>query len=335
MGAFRVAMLGCGQVSADHMVAWSRCRGAQVVVTCDIRRERAEGRAREFGVAAVYDTAEALFAREHFDLVDIATPRETHAELVRLAAHHGVHTLCEKPLCPTHAEAVALVSDVGGSIRLMVNENWRYRLYYTRIGDWIREGRVGAIVNYRIALWRSNMIPGADGVPIALKRQPFMAKEARLLIAECLIHELDVTRSLLGELRVVAARIGRASHQVIGEDTASILIETAGGVPVTVEGVLSAAGHPARTGDRLEIAGTRCSVLLDDAVLRLFGAEQEEHRFEESEARQSCFDASIQHFVDRMASGEPFWTSAEDQLETLKLVDDAYALAGSLRRLAP
>jgi len=176
------------------------------------------------------------------------------------------------------------------------------------------------------------MLPDASGICPALKRQPFMAKEARLLVAESLIHDLDVARSLLGELDVVAARLGNACDAVIGETSAMILLENRDRVPAVVEGVLTAAGHHIRAGDRLEIAGTRCSVLLDDAVVRLYGAESEEHRYDEATERQGCFDASIQHFIDGMRSGAPFWTSPEDQLGTLKLVEDTYAIAGETRR---
>jgi predicted dehydrogenase len=251
--------------------------------------------------------------------------------MVRLAAQNGLNAICEKPLCPTHAEATALIAEIGDRIRLMVNENWRYRPYYTIIGQWIREGRLGSIVHYRISLKRSNMLRNAEGVVPALVRQPFMAKEQRLLIAESLIHELDVTRSLLGELDVVASRIGHGSGTVIGEDVATVLLESENGVAAVVEGVLCAAGHHIRSPDRLEIAGTRCSVLLDNAVLKLFGTEEEEHVFDEVETRQKCFDLSIQHFVDCNRSGKPFWTSAKDQLGTLKLVEDAYRLAGTMR----
>jgi predicted dehydrogenase len=334
MSNFRVAILGCGQVSPDHLVAWSRAKGATLVAACDPMKARAEQRAQEYGIPAAYDSPREMFEREKPDLVDIITPRETHADMVRLAAEYGIHALCEKPLCPTLAEAEALVREVEPKIRLMVNENWRYRDYYRQIGRWIGEGKLGTLTHYRIALIRSNMLRDADGVVIALKRQPFMAKEERMLIAECLIHELDVTRSLLGEMDVVASRIGRGTDVLVGEDTASILLETKRGMPVVVEGALCAAGHHVRAGDRLELTGTRGSVILDNAVLKLIGSTQAEQAYDEVVARQQCFDSSIQHFIDSMQSGQPFWTSGKDQLETLRLVEDAYRLAGRLRVLA-
>jgi len=335
----RVGVLGCGMISANHFTAWQRCEGASVVAVCDPAMDRARARASEFGVPRSYDSPQAMIAAESLDLVDIITPRETHADMVRLAARHGLHALCEKPLCPTYAEARALLDETGDTIRIMVNENWRYRSYFRTIGAWLRAGRLGTVTQARIALWRSSMLPRADDGRIhSLTRQPFLARESRVLIAESLIHEIDVMRSLFGEMQLLACATARACTEIVGEDSATLLLRTPYGLPVTIDGVMTAAGHETRAPDRLEIAGTRCSVLLEGAVLRLTGAEQEVQVFDEDLVRQDCFDASIQHFVDQVRSGGPFWTSAQDQLESLRLMEDAYRLAGTpatLSAMAP
>jgi predicted dehydrogenase len=330
----RIGVLGCGMISADHFAAWSRCQGAHVVAVCDPVLERAQARAREFGVRSAYASPEAMIAGEELDALDIVTPRQTHADMIRLAARHNLAALCEKPLCPTFDEAAALMHEIA-SARVMVNENWRYRAYFRRIAAWLAAGRLGVVTQARIALWRSNMLPRAeDGLVHSLTRQPFLAREERVLIAESLIHEIDVVRALFGEVEVLACTTARACDALVGEDSATLLLRSATGVPVTIDGVMTAAGYDRRAPDRLEIAGTRCSVVLEDAVLRLMGAEEETHRYDEAEVRQGCFDASIQHFVDQLRSGGPFWTSAQDQLAGLKVMDDAYRMAGAPHRLA-
>jgi predicted dehydrogenase len=330
----RVGLVGCGAVSADHLRAWARCEDAEVVALCDPAPGRAATRAAEFGIAGVHATPEAMIAAERLHLLDIASPRGLHAAHLRLAARHGLHALCEKPLCPTHAEAVALLDEIGDAIRVMVNENWRFRPYYRRMGEWIAAGRLGRITQYRAALVRSSLIPGADGVADVLARMPFIATEARLMTAEWLIHQLDVARSLVGEMQLVAARMARASAHVVGEDSVAMLLEGEGGLPVIVQGVMVAAGHAVRGPDRVEITGTRASIVFDGGVLRLLGPDPEEIAFDEDAARQAGFDAAVAHCVARLRDGGPFWTSARDQLATLKLVEDAYASAGAPRALA-
>lgn len=332
--ALKIGLLGCGHISRDHLVAWSRCGGASVVAVCDPMRDRAAAQAEAFDIEKIYVDPAVMMAEAGLDAVDIVTPRGTHAEMIRLAASHGLHVLCEKPLCPTLEEAEELVAEIGDRVRVMVNENWRYRAYFARIREWMAAGRLGTVTQARIALWRSNMLERPDGIIPSLSRQPFVAKEGRLLVAESLIHELDTVRSLFGEMDVVAARLSRYSDRIIGEDAAAILLEAKAGHAVIVEGVMTSAGHLFRAPNRLEIAGTRCSVTLDEAVLRLHGAEEETISFVEDDVRQGCFDAAVSHFVDGLQTGEPFRTSAEDQLKTLKLVEDVYVKAGTLLRPA-
>ncbi len=62
--------------------------------------ERRTGReaARQFGIPDVYDSHEALIARDDLDMVDVCTPTATHFELSWAALEAGKHVLCEKPV---------------------------------------------------------------------------------------------------------------------------------------------------------------------------------------------------------------------------------------------
>ena len=93
--------------------------------------------------------------------------RELEVAVDRAAAEKkalavDIHALSEKPLCPTYAEARALVDEVGGAIRVMVNENWRYRAYFRQIAEWLQAGKLGTVTLARLALWRSSMLPRAE-----------------------------------------------------------------------------------------------------------------------------------------------------------------------------
>ena len=95
----RIGVLGCGMISADHFAAWSRCQGAKVVAVCDPMLDRAQARAREFGVPSAYSSPEAMIAAETLDAVDIITPRQTHADMIRLAARHGLSRAVREAAC--------------------------------------------------------------------------------------------------------------------------------------------------------------------------------------------------------------------------------------------
>src|SRR5262249_29579637 len=202
---------------------------ARVVAVCDPDPRKAGRRAEEFGVPATYQDAEAMFGTETLDALDVASPRETHAAWVEAAASRGIDVLCQKPLTPTLADAEALVRRIDGKARLMVHENWRFRPWYRELKRWIDQGELGEVVLARMALLSSGFLPDAEGRRPAFERQPFMAREARLMLAEVLIHHLDVMRFLCGPMRVVGARAARTLPDVRGETVAVVFLETAGG----------------------------------------------------------------------------------------------------------
>jgi predicted dehydrogenase len=176
---------------------------------------------------------------------------------------------------------------------------------------------------------RSGFLKDANGRRPAVERAPFMAREKRLLIAETLIHQLDVLRYLLGPLSMVAARTLHTEPDMPGETLATLMLETPAGAPVVIAGSFVAPGFGTAVSDRLEIIGTHASVILDDAGIELRGATAERIAVDYKAAYQACFDAGIAHFIERLLSGLPFETGPDDNLQTLKLVEDAYALAAS------
>jgi len=326
----RVALAGAGMISHYHLIGWRNAGPSRVklVAVYDPDRARAEARAREFGIPKVYDQAEAMLDTETIDALDVASPRETHAFWVEAAAERGIDVLCQKPMTPTLCESEALARRAAGKIRLMVHENWRFRPWYREIKRWIEAGEIGDITACQMALLSSGLLPDSSGRRPALVRQPFMADEPRMLIAETLIHHIDTVRWLVGPLRVVSARAARVVPEVTGESLATILMETATGVPVVVMGTMGAPGFPSRTGDRLDLIGRTASATLDATELRLRGPKPRQESYDHDAGYQASFDGVIAHFVDCLVTGAPFETDPADNLETLRLVEHAYWAAG-------
>ena len=162
----RIGLAGAGWVTPHHLQAWQGLRGrADVVAIADPNVEAARARANVYGVPAVYPSVEAMLERERLDAIDVATPREI---------------LSQKPLAPTLAEAASLVADIGGRVRLMVHENWRFRPHYRRIAGWLRDGHIGEIRTATTFLPATNTPAGMvycrgrfRAFAVALMRTPF------------------------------------------------------------------------------------------------------------------------------------------------------------------
>ena len=325
----RIGLIGAGMVSRHHLIAWAEiAEQARVVAIADPSRENAGRRADEFAVSKIYADAEAMLAAGELDAVDIAAPRQFHAPLVRLAAKRRLPVLCQKPLAPTLQNAIELAAEVKDLTRLMVHENWRFRGYYRDAAAWLHEGRIGAVKQAQLTLLTSGVLLGSDGLRPALERQPFMRGERRMLVAEVLIHHLDTLRMLLGPLRVTAAALSRSYSEIAGEDGAVIQMEAERGGTVSVFASFAAHGFPAAQVDRLDILGESGSIRLDGPQLTCAGAFPAAKGYDLAVEYQGSYNRTIAHFVQALRDNTAFETAPEDNIETLRLVEDCYRLSG-------
>lgn len=325
--SLKVAVVGCGLISLYHLRAWQSA-GADIVAVCDTDRTKAETRAAEFSVPRIYADAGEMFADGGIDAVDIAASVGAHAPVARLAADNGVHVMCQKPLTETVAEAEALVTYVGDRVRFMVHENYRFRPHYMTVRHWIAEGRIGTVRHASISCRGSGLCPREGNVPFLVERQPYLTGFKRNLVFETMIHHLDVLRCLCGPLKVVSARLNRLAEGLPGEDTAAILLEGEDGFIATADGCLVAPGYPPLHGDRLEVIGTKGTIVMELNRIFVVGEEERAEEVDLPGRYQECFDLAMNAFVAGLRDKTPFETDRLDNLETLRLMESVYRAAG-------
>ena len=325
-----VGLAGAGMISRHHLLAWRKRDDVRVIAVADPNAASAQIRAREFDIRSVYTDTTAMLAGKTLDVLDIATPRETHVALVAQAIGHGLAVMCQKPLAPTLAEAQALVARIGPGARLMVHENWRFRPVYRELARWLAAGRLGTLRAARMTMHSAGLLPDSAGRYPLLVRQPFITALDRLLVAEILIHHIDVLRWLLGPLTLAHAHFARSCPATLGEDRALLIFFTSDGAPVALDGDLCVHGAPPRSRESLELFGTHGTILFTDQTLECRGAEPGVVAFDFEDGYQRSFDACISHFVDALRNNTAFETGPDDNLETLALVEAAYARVGDI-----
>jgi D-apiose dehydrogenase len=323
----RIGMIGAGWVTQHHLNAYTHLKDrARVVAIADPLAEAREGRARTYGIPATYASAADMLAQEKLDAVDIATPRETHVAMCELAAANGLSILCQKPLAPTFPEAERLVRSLPPNIRLMVHENWRFRPHYRQIARWLADGQIGAVRQASMSILTSGLLPDAAGLLPAVQRQPFFAQPDRLLLMEVMIHHVDTLRFLLGPMELKGAKLGHSCAGVRGEDRAALMMTSSrSGAAVILNGDFMAHGFPVAQFDRLDIFGERGAVRLADTTLQLIGPNPITLPIDIDANYAASYRGAIGHFLDCLESGAPFETSPADNLQTLRLVENAYA----------
>ncbi len=319
MSSLRGGIAGCGFFAQFQLDAWKRIPGVEIVAACDPDLDRARAAAPR-----AYASAEKMLESEKLDFIDIATRPETHLELVRLAAAHRSAAICQKPMAPSYADAVAMVEASGAAgIRLMIHENWRWQPWYRVVRARILAGDIGEPVTYCFRIRRAD---GAGAEPYRL--QPYFRTMPRLLMYETMIHPVDTARYLFGDIRSVSATARRRNPAVAGEDVCLMTLTHEDGLSGIADGHrfldLMTASPP--LGDAFfEGDDGWLQVIASGDVFR---DEQLIWRNDVTEGyRGDSVRATQAHFVDCLRTGEAFETGGRDYLKSYAVVEAAYASA--------
>ena len=119
-----IGLVGCGFMGRTHSNAFARVNqffelDAQPVLKAVCARNPATAKAfaANWGYESFETDWRALIRRQDIDLVDIASPNDTHMEIAIAAAEAGKMVMCEKPLGRNVAETQRMVAAVEAAQR--------------------------------------------------------------------------------------------------------------------------------------------------------------------------------------------------------------------------
>ncbi len=152
-----IGMVGYGFMGRTHSNAFSQVGHFFDVpfrpvlkAVCARNAARAETFAGAWGYERVETDWRRLVEAPDIDLIDIASPNDTHAEIAIAAAQAGKMVMCEKPLGRNGAEAESMVKAVeAASVPNSVWYNYRRVPAVTLAKQMIEQGRLGKIFHYR------------------------------------------------------------------------------------------------------------------------------------------------------------------------------------------
>ena len=240
---------------------------------CARNPERLQAFKETWGYESTATDWRSLIERDDIDLIDIASPNDTHAEIAIAAAKAGKMVMCEKPLGRNAIESEAIVAAVeANGVPNMVWYNYRRVPAVTLAKQLIDEGRLGRIFHYRAkflqdwtistdlpqggeGLWRLDVNVAGSGVT-----------------GDLLAHCIDTAMWLNGPINEVSAMtetfIKSRKHNLTGKDEpvgiddASLFLARFGnGSLATFEATRYARGHKALY--TFEINGENASIAWD------------------------------------------------------------------------
>ena len=275
-----VGLVGYGFMGRTHSNAYGQVNRFFDVEYEPVRKAicaRDGAKAKAFADQWGYESAETdwrkLVERKDIDLIDIASPNNTHAEIALAAAHAGKMVLCEKPLALNGAQAEKMVEAVEkAGVPNMVWYNYRRVPAVVLAKQLIDDGKLGRIFHYRAkflqdwtisadlpqggaALWRLDVNVAGSGVT-----------------GDLLAHCIDTAMWLNGGIDQVTAMtetfIKERKHNLTGkvekvgiDDASAVLARFQNGSLGIFEATRYARGHKALY--TLEINGENASIAWD------------------------------------------------------------------------
>lgn len=215
----------------------------------------------------------------------------------------------------------------------MVHENWRWQPWYREIKRLVEADTLGEIYSIYFRMRTGDGWP-ADAY---MERQPFFRNYPRLLIYETGVHFLDTFRYLLGEPASIYARLRRLNPDIKGEDSGQVILGFNDGATALLDGNRyneNEARNPRLTFGELRLDGSKGHLTLDyegDIIVKLLGEDPYVHEYphEDTGFAGGCVHALQSHFVEQFLVGEPFESTGDDYLKTIKLVEACYVSAES------
>jgi predicted dehydrogenase len=126
----RFAVIGQGHFAQVAVLpAIAALDDVQLTALVSSSKHKLDELAKHYDVphCATYDELDALLERNTVDAVYIAVPNDLHAEMTLIAARHGVHVMCEKPMAPTEVECMQMIRACEmRRVKLMI----AYRLHF-------------------------------------------------------------------------------------------------------------------------------------------------------------------------------------------------------------
>jgi predicted dehydrogenase len=242
------------------------------------------------------------------DAVYVASPVAMHAEQTIASLRAGKHVLCEKPVAMNYAQAETMAAVARESGRLLGIAYYR-RLYpkLMRAKELIAEGAIGQPV-----LVEANYHGWLESPDRGWLKDPALAGGGPLFDVGS--HRIDACNYLFGRPLRATGLTSNALHPLAVEDSATALVEYAGGVHAVVD----VRWNSRIQRDQFRIIGVEGEISLDPLngpALRIVGSDGKV-REEQLPANANVHYPAVANFVAAVLDetpvacpiGEAIWT---------------------------
>jgi predicted dehydrogenase len=240
---------------------------------------KVEAAANQMGWSSYETDWRRLIERNDIDLIDIATPNNSHADIAIAAAEAGKHVICEKPLALNLEQSKKMLDAVKkAGVVHMICHNYRFAPAVQFAKKLIEEGRLGKIYHIRATFLQDWLMD--PNFPLTWRLKKEVSGSGTL--GDLGAHIIDLARFLVGEFSEVVGMmdtfvkkrpLGSMTSnlkpliendqygEVTVDDATAFLARFENGALGTFEATRFSRGN--RAGNRFEINGEKGSVRWD------------------------------------------------------------------------
>jgi predicted dehydrogenase len=212
-----VAIIGCGLIGKKRADA---LHGARLVACADRDLERARGLASRAGARAGVDWRPIASAAD-VDIVIVATPHDSLAEITLAAIRAGKHVLVEKPAARSAAELAPVVAEaerLGALVR--VGFNHRYHRAFRKARELVDQQALGELMFVRARYGHG----GRVGYDTEWRADPAISGGGELIDQG--VHLIDLARWFLGDFVKVDGTATTYFWNMPVDDNAFLMLRT-------------------------------------------------------------------------------------------------------------
>ncbi|MBE6687719.1 MAG: Gfo/Idh/MocA family oxidoreductase [Ruminococcaceae bacterium] len=259
-------IIGCGLIANWHADSITGIDDAQLIGVTDVNLQNASRFAAKYG-CRTFDSVDEMLACDDIEAVCICTPSGLHASIAVKVALAGKHFAVEKPFAITKEQISEVIAACEkNNVKGAVISQFRFSEAINHVKNAIECGALGDLIlgdvymkyyrsseYYSSSSWKGTWAMDGGG---ALMNQG--------------IHGIDILQYLMGPVKSVYGVCKTLVRDIEVEDTANLVLEYENGAIGTIQGTTSVSpGYPRR----MEISGTKGTVILTEAVITTWDVE--------------------------------------------------------------
>lgn len=346
MNKIKVAIIGTGSISNNHIKGYLANPNVELYAFCDINKKQLHMMGEKYGITRLFTDKDEMLKLPEIDAVSVCTWNSQHAPCTIAALNAGKHVLCEKPMAlnAKEAEEMKAAAEKNGKL-LMIGFVRRYGNDCKILQDFISKDFFGDLYYAKATYLRRDGNPGG-----------WFGDKARSgggPLIDLGVHVIDLVRYLSGNPKPVSVygatfqklfnregSIGRTKylsssatdHDICDvEDLASAMIRFDNGEVLAVEAAFSL--NLKKDTGTIELFGTKAGAKLDPE-LEIY-TDVNNYQADVNLVAPSAlsfdglFENEINHYVDCVINGTVCKSPAEDGIEMMKILDAVYESAST------